>query len=305
MDQDPDLVPAIKELINIINEIPEGEEDKYEIELRLGWLVEEERNGKTRQRFDPDIGSDYFSRIKEQLSGAKSNLTWKGWDRKKNSKCTDYYKDNLRLTIDSNGNRSCYEKIRLINSTLTYNNCAFDIRISLSTEIPKEIDEFGDENISHFSRQKKRDSFVFECWSFDLTTVVSADGPDLETTKYEIELEMDKVQWFLSNKYLNDVSWLAHSTLVKLRQLIFMCEIPGPEDKPLMILKEKIDKRDPLPSSDSNDPVVQEPPPKIKKPKVDKPKKQSTTKSTTKSATKSTTKPATKSTKKKKIETDS
>jgi len=243
MDQDPDLVPAIKELIEIINEIPEGQEHLYEIELRLGWLVEEDNR---KQRFDPDIGSDYFSRIKEQLNSAKPKQDWKGWDSKKHVNCTDYYKDNLRLTIDSNGNRSCYEKVRIINSTLTYDKCAFDIRISLSTEIPKEIDEFGDENEVNFSRQKNRDSFSFECWNFDLTTVISADLPEVETTKYEVELELNKVKWFLSNNYSDDITWLAHSTLLKLRQLIFMCEKPGPEDKPLMILREKNDKRDPV-----------------------------------------------------------
>jgi len=282
MDTDPDLVPAITQLMEIIKEIPEGEEDMYEIELRLGW-IEDAENGSGKSKFNPDVGSEFFSKIKDQLSNGKPNSEWKGWDSIGHSDYTDYYNnDSLRLTIDSKGNRSCMKKIRLINSTLTYEGCAFDVRISLSMEIPKDVDEFGEENKVNFSRQKNRDSFVTECWSFDLTTVISEDN-DLETKKFEIELELNKVQWFLSNKYSNNVEWLAHSTLLKLRQLIYICEEPDPDSKPLMVIKDIIDKREP--PQDPPTMKIQPVPKKIVKPKVVKPPKK-ITKKTEKSATK-------------------
>lgn len=234
MEKDPDLVPSIEKLMLIIESIPENISKECEIEVRLGFLSELEES--ECQMFDSNIGEQYFNKILSTLR------EFKEWREIETTTTTDYYADNLRLTVAKNGSKSCMEKNRIKDIDFTYDETPFDIRISVSQEIPKDPSEFpkSKKKITK-TRRKNRTSFHHEYWTFDITEVIKSED-DIESTSYEIELELnDCAKALKENPGDVNVMWIAHSTMLKLRQLVYMCETPS-EETQMIFIKEKIKK---------------------------------------------------------------
>ena len=225
MDSDPDLMPAVIELVNIFKDLPRGLSDQIEIEVRLGFIEDEEiRKG----HFDPDVSEVNFKKIRDSLR------SFPDWAAHTKQVSTDYYQGDTRLTVNKDASRTCMRKVKLTDYDFIYDGCPFDIRISVSQEIPIDPDTFDEDAGCKLTRQKKRETFCVDAWKFDLTEVVT-EKDDLGQKSFEVELELDDF-WAAAAKNNYNLGWLAHSTFLKVRQLVFMCE--KPESEPLMILND-------------------------------------------------------------------
>jgi hypothetical protein len=148
-----------------------------EIEFRLGKI-----NGN---RFDPDVGKVSYTRMMNFLE------KYKGWESIENSEYDVYNgPENFRTLIDDAKNtRTSMVKKKLINKNYKTEGLAFDVRMSIATETPK--DETGDE-VYEVIFHKKRRSFMRKGLRIDMTeTTGDADDIDAENaTSYQVELEI-------------------------------------------------------------------------------------------------------------------
>ena len=148
-----------------------------EVEFRLGKI-----NGN---RFDPDIGKKPFDCVMEFLG------QYKGWESVENSEYDVYNgPENFRTLIDeSKGTRTSMIKKKLINKNFKTSGLAYDVRMSIATENPK--DETGEE-VYETIFHKNRRSFVRKGLRIDMTkTSGEADDIDAENaTSYQVELEI-------------------------------------------------------------------------------------------------------------------
>ncbi len=211
LQHDKDLIPGILKLVELL--------DKYknysniEIEIRLGYIQE--------KYFDSNITNEYYKKINNTLN------SFKDWSYNDNKTTTDYYDGNLRLSIDMEGNRSAMKKVRLTDIDIVYDSGPFDIRISVSQEIPIDPNDVNNNNLKT-SRNKTRITRIYDKWKFDLSEVTTENN-NLKKKSYEFEIEIDN-PFDTLKKYNNDSVYVAHSTLLKLRQVINMCEEPDDED---------------------------------------------------------------------------
>ena len=211
LQHDKDLIPGILKLVELL--------DKYknysniEIEIRLGYIQE--------KYFDSNITNEYYKKINNTLN------SFKDWSYNDNKTTTDYYDGNLRLSIDMEGNRSAMKKVRLTDIDIVYDSGPFDIRISVSQETPIDPNDVNNNNLKT-SRNKTRITRIYDKWKFDLSEVTTEIN-NLKKKSYEFEIEIDN-PFDTLKKYNNDSVYVAHSTLLKLRQVINMCEEPDDED---------------------------------------------------------------------------
>ena len=225
LQNDKDLIPGIVKLVELLNKYKGV--DNIEIEIRLGYVETDPHN-----YFDTNITKDYYNKINNTLE------TYDGWSYNKSKTTTDYYyDDNLRLSIDTEGNRSAMKKVRLVDIDMAYDSGPFDIRISVSQEIPIDPNDMNSNNLK-MSRNKKRNTRIYDKWKFDLSKVTTENN-GLSKISYEFEIEIDN-PFDTLKKYKNDSMHVAHSTLLKLRQIINICEEPEDSDIISMeILSEK------------------------------------------------------------------
>ena len=211
LQHDKDLIPGILKLVELL--------DKYknysniEIEIRLGYIQE--------KYFDSNITNEYYKKINNTLN------SFEDWSYNDNKTTTDYYDGNLRLSIDMEGNRSAMNKVRLTDIDIVYDSGPFDIRISVSQETPIDPNDVNNNNLKT-SRNKTRITRIYDKWKFDLSEVTTENN-NLKKKSYEFEIEIDN-PFDTLKKYNNDSVYVAHSTLLKLRQVINMCEEPDDED---------------------------------------------------------------------------
>ena len=211
LQNDKDLIPGILKLVELL--------DKYkhysniEIEIRLGYIQE--------NYFDTNITNEYYKKINNTLN------SFDDWSYNDNKTTTDYYDGNLRLSIDNEGNRSAMKKVRLVDIDIVYDSGPFDIRISVSQETPIDPNDVNNNNLKT-SRNKKRITRIYDKWKFDLSEVMTENN-NLKKKSYEFEIEIDN-PFDTLKKYNNDSIYVAHSTLLKLRQVINMCEEPEDVD---------------------------------------------------------------------------
>lgn len=215
MDSDPDLMPAVVELVNILKDLPRNLSEQLEIEVRLGY-IEEDDAGKGK--FDPDISETYFKTIAKNL---KSFSKWDSTQEKR--KTTDYYQGDMRLTIDANATRTCMRKVKLMDYDFVTGGC-FDVRISVSQEIGIDPSEFDESKECNLTRVKTRKTHTIGAWNFDLTKVES-EKDSLDRITFEVEVELVDF-WKTASQYNYNLGFIAHSTLMKVRQLVHMCEPP-------------------------------------------------------------------------------
>lgn len=174
-----------------------------EMEIRIGYIEEDDS-------FTTDIGENFFEKIKKTLE--KTPI----WNNKKSIIENNLFSNGLRMSVDEEGNETVIVKKKLCTLDFTFSGTPFDIRISFSTENNVSIEEFNKDNIN-YQRHKKRDSFTYKCWDYDVTIVTSE-----EEVNYEIELEIN----MSLNAILNKMSpyYFLHSTFLKIEDIANMCE---------------------------------------------------------------------------------
>jgi hypothetical protein len=146
-----------------------------ELEYRLGTLQE--------GTFNSNIGLANFNLIKSTFdkSTSKGIFTYQYTDQ------TDSYRGPYRITKYKDGETLIILKKRLLNHNISIEEHPLDIRFSVSSE--EEIlssESIYEESISeNKTRHKKRHSYTYGSWRYDLTEV---DTPF--DTLYEFELEL-------------------------------------------------------------------------------------------------------------------
>jgi len=138
--------------------------------LLLPHLEFEFRLGKKQKTFNSDIGNERFKKLQNVL------LDHKGWNDVKYTETTDNFYGKIRKT------ESCDQAItkKKLHNEITKVSSDFDIRLSLSQEIPCEV---CNSTVTK-CRKKDRISFFHKNWCIDTTRV--SEG---ENTAYEVELE--------------------------------------------------------------------------------------------------------------------
>lgn len=203
-----DFFSELEDGINIFKDLIKKYKklDNVEIELRIGQIQDES--------FIPGLNSnEFYEKILEKLNSCK--------DFKKITNTTeDIISGNYRKTILFNNKRvakqTTMEKVKIETHNLTYTETPYDIRISISKEVPKEeIKIKKDEN--SIVRKKQRNSFIYKDYRIDLTKVITTKNT-VDTTSYELEIELLNLK--------NDVSdvYRAHSALLLIRDCINFCE---------------------------------------------------------------------------------
>jgi len=215
IDFEDELNDGINVLSSIIYEYKK--KDNIEIEIRLGQIQFNE--------FKPGLGSkEFFFKIKDKLDSSTV------WDKVINNKHEELCLNGIRRTIMFNGKKvmksQCIKKERILNSNLQYSGTPYDVRISVSKEIPVEDKiKLG----TGILRKKNRYSYYFKEYVIDLTIVEQIENC-VSVIIYELEVEFTNLKNDISDKYR------AHSGLLLLRDIINMCE--KIEDNSKLILQK-------------------------------------------------------------------
>lgn len=184
--------------------------DNIELEFRLGLLVD---GGS----FDSQVPEEFYNNIKKLLDSNKS------WIDKNISETTDFFYNGMRMSMDSNGKKECIKKNKICIMDFTFEGTPFDIRICISQEIPISMIEFNPPSKkSLYSRKKKRNTYRYKYWNYDITQVTTIENT-LEETIYEIELDITNLKNVIINNNINS-KYIVHSGLLKLKDLIDVCE---------------------------------------------------------------------------------
>lgn len=209
------LRTGVRELANIIDELPDKK--NIEIEIRLGFFEQE--------GFDTNIHDDFFGKIMDRLN---SNLNW---DRIDHSVHDDYHSKGMRLRISNDGSRQCIKKIRIAHIDLTFDTTPFDVRISICKElnctIPKNFEDCK-------AKHKIRHSFFHKAHQFDMTIVEETEN-SITKISYQAEIEISNLEKALLSR---TPMYLAHSTLLKMQDIVDMCEKVS-EEAELQLLEIK------------------------------------------------------------------
>lgn len=206
-DFENELKAGIDKLSTLICEYKK--KDNIEIELRLGQIQFNE--------FKSGLGSkDFFIKIKDTLDSSKV------WDKVINNKHEELCINGIRRTTMFNGKKvmkhQCIKKERILNVDFQYSGTPYDVRISVSKEIPVE-DKI--KNGTGVLRKKNRFSYYYKDYVIDLTMVEQIEN-GVSDIVYELEVEFKNLKNDISDKYR------AHSALLLLRDIINMCEILQP-----------------------------------------------------------------------------
>jgi hypothetical protein len=140
-------------------------------------------------KFYTNVGQQTFQRI---LKGLEN---YKGWENVSKSNTTAYFAGDIRVIDDEDtGISTSHKKTKLKKSDIHLDNKPFDLRFSVSTEVPCQ--KPGENTEYEDMRTRKRTSFVRKNLSIDMTIVGGdSDDPDSEENeRYEIELEIIKPQ---------------------------------------------------------------------------------------------------------------
>lgn len=208
-----ELKSGIEKLSALICEYKKME--NIEIEIRLGQIQFKE--------FKSGLGSkDFFNKIKNTFDNAKC------WDKIINNKHEELCNNGLRRTTVYNGKKvmkhQCIKKDRLINTDFEYSGTPYDLRMSVSKEIP--IDD-KIKSGTGILRKKNRYSYYYNDYIVDLTIVEQINNC-VSMFHYEVEVEFINLKNNVSDTYR------AHSGLLLIRDMINICE---KIDKDSMLIK--------------------------------------------------------------------
>ncbi len=176
------------EFIKLLKALPVMMGKEKEIEVRFG---------KYNGRFMPGLSKKQFDKL--LIIFQKSDI----WTDIINVTSTDYYDGNVRLNHSEHG-YVCSEKYRLGSYEFELdNNNTFDIRLSISEEVNKDIPECVSNNeipseITTWThvRHKQRFTFIYQDMLLYELTVINSKT-------YEFELELIK-PFILIQKYTHE-----------------------------------------------------------------------------------------------------
>jgi hypothetical protein len=184
-------IDAVLEAARLVFVATKSLDKNIELEFRLG-SAGNQTDRWSPKAFDPAINRDLFLRA---LGGLKTNPAW---DRVEESTTIDYFSSsggNLRITHDvGKDSWSAMRKRKMLSRDFLNKEGRLDVRASLATEqsmpMPKTIPECS------MIREKKRTSFYYKFWRYDLTEVATrktADKIDIDDDRavaFEIEIEL-------------------------------------------------------------------------------------------------------------------
>lgn len=204
------LSDAIAVLEDIIKKYKLNE--SVEIELRIGQF--------NQGSFCPGLRSEeFYLKVKNALESCKS------FTKTLESYTEELVHNGFRRTMLFNTKKVqkniTIKKEKLLVKDFNYKGTPYDVRISVCTE--KEV--ASHEKIKSgegILRKKKRNSFFIDFFRFDLTKVITVDNT-VETTTYEFEIEI--------TRDFIDAHHTAHSALLKMRDIVNICEEITDESK--------------------------------------------------------------------------
>jgi hypothetical protein len=179
-----------------------------EIEARLGW--------KKDRYFSANINKDYYKLISQQLES--SNV----WDKTIHNVVAEINYGDIRKSKPLNSKPFIIKKTTIYKKDITICDSPYDLRISVSTEVPicNNI-ELKPDAIT-CERSKIRKSFIYKMWSYDLTQVKFDE-------KYMYDDEEDDIQFQFEIEFLPDTNeptpYLAKSLTAKILDLTNVPEI--------------------------------------------------------------------------------
>ena len=193
MDYYDQLKPAIDTLTKLIKKYKTTK--NIEIELKIGRIED--------GRFQVGLNSEeFYNKIKKKLD------SYDKWKKVNSTTTKDYISGNYKKT-DS----IIMCKKRLENVNFSFNGTPYDFRISVCTETPVKLNSFK----SDIVRNKNRTSYVYKECNYDITKVTEETKDELIENE-EFEIELTHLNSKTADKYR------AHSALLKLRDIINMCE---------------------------------------------------------------------------------
>ena len=169
----------IREITDRIHPIVEQfkNTEDVEIEFRLG-----RHNG---QFYDTNVGKDVWERV---LQGLERYAGWEHVIKKEyDAFCNNEH--GIRITMDTEGNQTMVQKIKLATEDFIGSSAPLDVRCAASREPTVEGTFACDRKVS-----KIRHSFVRKNLSIDMTlsnTLTGSEDPDNDDPySYQIELEI-------------------------------------------------------------------------------------------------------------------
>ena len=171
-----------------------------EIEFRLGW------------KGSSDIGKSYYDKIKEQLQSCIV------WDNTNFLHAHEFHFNKFRQSVNKvDNNITTIKKTRILVNDIILNDCPFDLRISVCSEIP--VDNISN-NVT-FSRKKFRNTYIYKMWKYDLTHYIVDDNfvDPFNDTNQTFGFEIEYIPY---NDRKNDLSYLTHSIIGKIFDIAYI-----------------------------------------------------------------------------------
>jgi SAM-dependent methyltransferase len=175
----------------LFNFLQEALAKNNEFEIRFGKFYQNKSN---RTSFDSNVDIENFYSLKRMFDGQKIQKNIK------NTKEFIYKRDraSVKRIIDLSDNS---ETVMLKQNLRNYDIYDYDLRMSVSFERTNGIKIENGERYE-LVRNKSRTSYILPFGSFDLSIVVQEDKFNKIQTKYEVEMEINKMQSELIMQYL-------------------------------------------------------------------------------------------------------
>lgn len=180
--------------------------------------------------FNTDIPVEFFNKITNKLNSNKN------WAAVKKSKNTDYFNYGYRISVIDNKPVACIKKTKLVTINFRFEDTPFDIRFCISKEEPCVLNDVEKriKNSNH-SREKQRTRFTHKYWNFDVTKVKEIENT-VENITHEIELD---VSWPTEAP----IDYVIYSSLLKMNDLVNMCENVSEESKMVFVSAKSDEKK--------------------------------------------------------------
>jgi hypothetical protein len=167
-----DVSKLINEKLNKV--LLEKGHENVEIEFRIGTIIPGEG-------FSTDITKSFYEKIKNKLDLSAS----KGIFNVNICNSEDTFINGVRKSVSDSG-VIFIKKLKILTMDFKIiGNSPFDLRVSVSKEIP-----FPEQKGNYvYKRSKKRTTYVYKNWNYDITEITSEKNTLIDTS-YEFELEL-------------------------------------------------------------------------------------------------------------------
>lgn len=165
---------------------------QLELEFRLGRCI--------NNRFVPGVSKIAWTKMQDALSSCPSVRTQQPVDIMER-----IYSDTGTALVVTDSSRMWKRKVPLFKG----NDDDGTVRGALAWEEWSGKEPAGAARGESFIRKKQRQSFLHECWSFDLTKVISnhPDQMDNDEETYEVEIEFVDNNYFFKYTVDHLVAW--------------------------------------------------------------------------------------------------